>query len=82
MLGILKRLIRQPRPHPSIGAAQWRRIEATLPFLEALGTSERARLREMALEFIAAKEWHGAQGLELTPMPSMLMRRKVRTTVR
>jgi len=67
MLGILKRLIRQPRPHSSIGAAQWRRIEATLPFLEALGTPERARLRAMALAFIAQKEWHGAQGLVLTP---------------
>jgi len=49
-----------------IGPAQWQRVEARLPFLARLSAAEQAALREMALRFIAAKEWHGAQGLELT----------------
>lgn len=50
----------------SIDDAQWRRLEAALPFLGHLSAAERARLRELAVEFVAAKEWHGAQGLALT----------------
>ena len=51
----------------SVAAAQWERVEAGLPFLAALAPAERARLRTMALALIAQKEWHGAQGLKLTP---------------
>jgi Mlc titration factor MtfA (ptsG expression regulator) len=45
----------------------WQRAEAELPFLGHLATADRQRLREMAREFIATKEWSGAHGLELTP---------------
>ncbi|CAG0933926.1 partial Protein MtfA, partial [Rhodocyclaceae bacterium] len=58
---------RDTSPAPVVDAAQWARVEAGLPFLDHLTLADRARLREMALEFIAQKEWHGAQGLELTP---------------
>lgn len=46
--------------------AQWRRVEAGLPFLAFLSAAERRRLRELAREFVAAKEWSGARGLALT----------------
>ena len=46
-------------------AAQWRRVEATLPFLDHLTAADRARLRETALAFLASKQFHGAQGLAL-----------------
>ncbi|MBZ0142781.1 MAG: zinc-dependent peptidase [Rhodocyclaceae bacterium] len=68
MLDTLKKLLGQAEPPlPEVGEAHWARIEAGLPFLGHLAADERARLREMALEFIAQKEWHGAQGLVLTP---------------
>ncbi len=44
---------------------QWRRVEAELPFLARLTAAERGRLRDMAREFVAAKEWNGARGLSL-----------------
>jgi Mlc titration factor MtfA (ptsG expression regulator) len=53
--------------HPAVDASQWARVEAGLPFLDHLSRDDRMRLRAMALEFIAQKEWHGAQGLALTP---------------
>jgi Uncharacterized protein conserved in bacteria len=66
MLDTLKKLLGQAEPPlPEVGEAHWARIEAGLPFLGHLAADERARLREMALEFIAQKEWHGAQGLVL-----------------
>ena len=45
----------------------WDEVEATLPFLGHLTPEERARLRQLAREFIAEKQWSGAQGLHLTP---------------
>lgn len=45
----------------------WRRVEARLPFLAFLSGEERAQLRELARQFVAAKEWSGARGLILTP---------------
>lgn len=53
-------------PPPAVAPELWPRVEAGLPFLGHLSPAERERLREMALRFIAAKEWHGAQGLKLT----------------
>jgi Mlc titration factor MtfA (ptsG expression regulator) len=49
-----------------IADEQWRRVEARLPFLAFLGADDRLRLRELAREFIATKEWSGARGLDLT----------------
>ena len=45
----------------------WHEGEASLPFLGHLSPDERAHLRRLAREFIAEKQWSGAQGLQLTP---------------
>jgi Mlc titration factor MtfA (ptsG expression regulator) len=45
----------------------WHQIEAGLPFLRHLAPGERARLRLLARQFIAEKQWSGARGLQLTP---------------
>ncbi|MDP2826707.1 MAG: zinc-dependent peptidase [Sulfuritalea sp.] len=50
-----------------IPAALWDEAEAGLSFLGHLTADERARLRQLARELIAEKQWSGAQGLQLTP---------------
>lgn len=50
-----------------IPSGLWEEIEAGLWFLDRLTPAERVELRRLAREFIAAKEWSGAQGLELAP---------------
>ena len=68
MLDALTKLFCKAAPSlPAIDPAQWQRVEAGLPFLDHLSDAEHSRLREMALNFIDLKEWHGAQGLALTP---------------
>ena len=49
-----------------IASVELRRVEAQLPFLDRLSPAERVELRELALRFVAAKAWHGAQGLALS----------------
>ena len=51
----------------AIPAALWDQVEAGMPFLGHLTPAERIRLRRLARQFIAAKQWSGAQGLRLTP---------------
>ena len=46
--------------------AQWTAAEARLPFLRFLPSAERARLRTLALEFLAEKQMSGARGFELS----------------
>ncbi len=46
---------------------QWRDAEYALPFLDRLNDDERQRLRNLAGQFIAEKEWGAAPGLQLTP---------------
>ena len=46
--------------------ALWRSVEDELPFLAYLAPADRARLREYAREFLATKQFHGADGFELT----------------
>jgi len=50
----------------AIAEEQWQAAEYALPFLDRLTDDERTRLRALAREFIAAKEWCGAAGLVLT----------------
>lgn len=50
-----------------IPVEQWQQAEARLHCLDFLSGDDRLRLREMAREFIATKEWTGARGLVLTP---------------
>ena len=45
----------------------WGEVESRFWFLGHLNPGERMELRNLAREFIAAKEWSGAQGLQLTP---------------
>ena len=45
----------------------WDQVEAGLPFLGHLTPDEHARLRLLARQLIAEKQWSGAQGLQLTP---------------
>lgn len=49
-----------------VDAVQWQRVEYMLPFLDDLPSGDRARLREMALQFIADKTFAGAAGLQVT----------------
>ena len=49
-----------------LDATLWQRVIAGLPFLRGLSSEELARLRDLAILFLAEKEMHGAQGLELT----------------
>jgi len=50
-----------------IPARSWDEVEAGLPFLYHLTQDERSHLRQLARQFIAEKQWSGAQGLQLTP---------------
>lgn len=49
-----------------VAPAQWARIEQSLPFLDFLPAEERPRLRRLALEFLADKQVHGAEGMDVT----------------
>jgi hypothetical protein len=50
-----------------VSDAQWSAAEAQLPFLDHLDAGDRMRLRQLAHEFLAEKEWNAARGLQLTP---------------
>jgi Mlc titration factor MtfA (ptsG expression regulator) len=50
----------------AISPELWAATEQSLPFLQRLDSDQRGRLRQLAREFIAEKEWAGAQGLQLT----------------
>ncbi len=68
MLHAIKQLFGMTAPPArAIPPALWAQVEAGLPFLDCLAQADLSRLREMALLFIAQKEWSGAQGLTLTP---------------
>jgi len=57
---------RRNAPAAMISAEEWAATEYPLPFLDRLTDAERSRLRTLAGEFIASKQWSGAQGLQLT----------------
>lgn len=65
MVGRLRRWLGLSQPQPVVPPAQWQRVEASLPFLDYLDPEDRPRLRALALAFLASKEFHGAQGLQL-----------------
>jgi len=44
----------------------WKRVAAKLSFLRGLSENDTARLKELVVLFLAEKEMHGAQGLQLT----------------
>lgn len=45
--------------------AGWRRVSTSMPLLDGLDTTERDRLRELAIAFLAGKSIEPARGLEL-----------------
>ena len=57
-----RRILARTRLEPAL----WQRVIAALPFLRGLSTEELARLRDLAILFLAEKEMHGAQGLALS----------------
>ncbi len=68
MIGLLRNWWRRVKlDRVRVGDDDWTAAEARLPFLGHLGGDERRRLREMAREFLATKEWSAGPGLELTP---------------
>lgn len=68
MIGALRTWWRQrAAARLEIDAALWPAVEARLPFLDYLDAGERAALRQLAREFIVAKEWSAAGELQLTP---------------
>jgi MtfA peptidase len=68
MIGLFRQWRRQKAlDRIQVSDAQWADVEARLPFLGHLNADERQRLRFLAREFLADKEWSGAQGLALTP---------------
>jgi Mlc titration factor MtfA (ptsG expression regulator) len=63
------RKLAKPDPKRSLAAIPaevWREVEAGLPFLDYLPDAERPRLRALAVEFLAEKEFYGAHGFCLT----------------
>jgi Mlc titration factor MtfA (ptsG expression regulator) len=57
---------RRTLEHRAIPDALWTLTLQRFPFLGALDEDESRRLREMSTLFLAAKEFNGAQGLEVT----------------
>jgi Mlc titration factor MtfA (ptsG expression regulator) len=62
MFGWLRRRA-SGRPIPD---ALWKRVLERYPFLATRPEAERSRLRELASQFLAGKEFHGAQGFVIT----------------
>ena len=60
------RFFKEARVRAPIDDALWREIEGRLPCLDRFDPNARHRLRAMALEFLATKEFHGADGLVVT----------------
>jgi Mlc titration factor MtfA (ptsG expression regulator) len=58
--------LRRRRPAAAIPQLLWDDVLVRYPFLVLRPAEEVARLRELAGEFLAAKEFHGAQGLAIT----------------
>ncbi len=56
----------QPASSYEVDDACWFAVEQRLPFLAFVDDGDRARLRALALEFLADKEIAGAHGLEVT----------------
>ena len=59
----LPRALRRPPPLPD---ALWRATIAQHPFLTALDHTDQQRLRLLCTHFLLEKEFHGANGLEVT----------------
>lgn len=65
---VFKRVVRWLRGNqrPAVGEETWQRVEARLRCLGHLNATDRQRLRNLCLDFLAEKEFHGAHGFVLT----------------
>ncbi|MDO9147468.1 MAG: zinc-dependent peptidase [Hydrogenophaga sp.] len=59
-------LPRRLRSPPAVPEPLWRSTLAQHPFLAALSRSEQVHLRQLSAHFLMEKEFHGANGLEIT----------------
>ncbi len=57
---------RERQPRRPIPQALWQQTLQACPFLDVLGDAEKDRLRELSALFLEDKEFHGAQGLQIT----------------
>ena len=57
---------RERQPRRPIPQVLWQQTLQACPFLDALGNAEKFRLRELSALFLEDKEFHGAQGLQIT----------------
>lgn len=63
----LDRLLgRERQPRRSLPDTLWQAVRERLPYLAELGPVEQTRLRELSALFLEDKEFHGAQGLQIT----------------
>jgi Mlc titration factor MtfA (ptsG expression regulator) len=58
--------LRKRRAARAIPDSLWREVLARYPFLASRPAAELARLRQLAAQFLAGKEFHGANGLVIT----------------
>ena len=58
--------LRRRTPGRAVPDALWERALKRYPFVAARSPAERLRLRELAGQFLARKEFHGAQGFVIT----------------
>jgi MtfA peptidase len=58
-------LRRRPKAR-DIPETLWRAVLSAYPFLDELPAARQARLRELASQFLAQKEFHGAKGFHIT----------------
>lgn len=66
MFGKLRNWLGFEQTLVDVPVEMWTRVEARLPFLDYLEPDDRARLRLMARQLLAEKQFHGAQGMELS----------------
>jgi Mlc titration factor MtfA (ptsG expression regulator) len=58
--------LRRHRAPPEIPDGLWNGVVSRYPFIAGRSVDDLARLRELAARFLATKEFHGAQGFEIT----------------
>lgn len=66
MFESLRRWLGRKEERPTVAPEMWDKVEAPLVCLAHLAEPDRRRLRELAVDFLAEKQFHGANGFELS----------------
>jgi len=66
MFNLLRRWLGHAPERPTVTPELWARVEAPLACLAHLDAADRQRLRDLALDFLAEKQFHGASGFALS----------------